>query len=272
MDAYQRMTVANRLRPSITTSFRNQKILNFAEWGSNISFGKVPNVETLIRVFKIEAAKQETHLISRMMGVRGRILKCDHTFKMAKIIKVNRDKPFAALFSVMNEFNEIVGFWLASTKKISELRSALEQINARYQDVADDQKIQVMYTDNCCSDRKILQEIFGMILVKLDVFHLMNRLKVKKKHRFFASFMKSIQEALMCSSQEDEEELKAILVARGNEENQKLTNRHKSSNKRRRTYVAKVCESFCYQEPYHLISFIARRLEGSSYKSLLNLS
>lgn len=240
MNTYQLFAVQQRLEPSIKEAFRNTKILDYPTWDSKLYGGMVPSEETLVSVFKTEAEKLERHLICRMMQLTGRILKCDHTFKMAKIIKVNGVKPYEALFCIMNENNEIIGFWLAPTTKISELESALLKVRERYKHLPEDEQIQVMYTDNCCKDRATLQAIFGAILVKLDIFHLINRLKVKKKHRFFKSFMGKIREAMFCDSDLDMKEFNEAFKSRGNDDKVSPSNRFLTNNKIRRRKVVGV--------------------------------
>jgi hypothetical protein len=84
------------------------------------------------------------------------------------------------MYSVMNEYGQIMGFYMMTTQSLAEISRELALINKRYGDGAGPQ---VFYTDNCCKDRGILERVFPSLRhgdmepkrVLLDIFHWMDR-------------------------------------------------------------------------------------------------
>ncbi len=240
VDTYNRMAVSVRKENKISHAFQNMLIADYPPWDSPLFGGGVPSEETLIKIFKTEMGDREPIMSSWMMQYTGRIIKCDHTHKSAKIVKVNGEKPCEALFSVMNEFNEIMGFYITGGKSMSELEEALKAMRKRYEHLPEVCQIKGCFTDKCCADRALLRAIFGSILVKLDMFHLLNRPRLKKSHRLFKSFMKKFREIFLCESTEDLDFVKDVLIARENPEDIEISNKYLTNNKYRRRYITDV--------------------------------
>lgn len=65
-------------------------------------------------------------------SLRGDILSGDHTFKVAKVPCSNYERVFEAMFSVMNEKGQIIGYWMTCSKSLREIRPELEKVNCNY--------------------------------------------------------------------------------------------------------------------------------------------
>ena len=63
-----------------------------------------------------------------MQSIPGTILKCDHTFKVAKVPNQRGTRLFEALLTVMNEKNQILGYWFTQTKSLEEVRLQFQQV------------------------------------------------------------------------------------------------------------------------------------------------
>ena len=61
--------------------------------------------------------------------------------------------------STMNEFGQIVGYWMTCTQSLCEIKSDMEAVARRYESTSQSGPT-AFYTDNCCKDRRILSEAF----------------------------------------------------------------------------------------------------------------
>ena len=93
----------------------------------------------------------------------------------------NHSRIFEALYSVMNEIGQVVGYWMTHGSSIEEVKPELRSIANRYED---GRGPEVFYTDRCCQERQSLTDCMPSLGVEdnedfqrvlLDVFHLMDR-------------------------------------------------------------------------------------------------
>ncbi len=59
----------------------------------------------------------------------GKIMKGDHTFRVAFTSTQYFDRVYEALFTVMNGKGEIMGYWLCQSKSLEELSEELKQVD-----------------------------------------------------------------------------------------------------------------------------------------------
>ena len=76
----------------------------------NLWRGRVPNRKFLAKVFMLHGSKDYDLRNVIMQNLTGSILKCDHTFKVAKVLTKKGTKIFEALLTVMNEKNMVLGY------------------------------------------------------------------------------------------------------------------------------------------------------------------
>eukprot|EP00158_Paraphelidium_tribonemae_P008313 Partr_v1_DN28548_c0_g1_i1_m73081 len=124
-----------------------------------------------------------------MQSIVGDMLKCDHTFKVAAVPMIRNRRIFEAMFTVMNEYNLILGHWMVTSKSLAELHGEFACLRDRYSSrLLSGPK--VFFTDNCCADRRYLLQSFPMLkAVSLDGFHLLDRYKISKHHPLYAAFL-----------------------------------------------------------------------------------
>lgn len=118
--------------------------------------GAVPSLPFLTRTYAIHGRKSQNFKHQHNMGITGDILSGDHTFKIAKVPCSNFERIFDAMFSVMNEFGQIVGYWMVCSKSLKEIMPELTAIKKRYSIGGP----LVWYSDQCCQDRGILSSVF----------------------------------------------------------------------------------------------------------------
>ena len=65
--------------------------------------------------------RRRPFLLTRLMMVTGEVLSGDMSFKVAKRILSNDGKFFECTYTLMNEHNEILGFWFCRSKSILQV-------------------------------------------------------------------------------------------------------------------------------------------------------
>lgn len=58
----------------------------------------------------------------------GKILRGDHTFAIAKVPTSKYERIYDALYCLMNEYGQIIGFWMTFSKNMEELRPHMEKV------------------------------------------------------------------------------------------------------------------------------------------------
>eukprot|EP00951_Prasinocladus_malaysianus_P016895 scaffold132287_cov33-Prasinocladus_malaysianus.AAC.3 len=95
--------------------------------------GSVPSPSYLLSITLAFHRFRRKPLVARMMMITGQILKGDMSFKLAKKIRADRTGQYTCVFSLMNEYGEILGYWFCRTKSILHLKSELEKVKKRYE-------------------------------------------------------------------------------------------------------------------------------------------
>ena len=127
---------------------------------------------------------QNTHFQNRkslmvrsMTSNGGRILSMDAEYKMSRRIFVHvgrrgRFRPFKAFSCIRNEYGDVI-WWkmLRRPESISEIEADLQLLKERLDRVQGENKVSIIYVDNCCNVRKKLEKLFPGVLIKLDPFH-----------------------------------------------------------------------------------------------------
>ncbi|KAL9536765.1 hypothetical protein MBANPS3_012383, partial [Mucor bainieri] len=103
-----------------------------------------------------------------MMLLDGNVLKGDHSFKFPKHMgKIEDNSVFSALYTMTNEYEEIVQQALVPSKSLSYLKHALEMMNAAYDDYGHDMPT-AFFTDNVSGDKAFLESIFSSLKEGLE--------------------------------------------------------------------------------------------------------
>ena len=162
---YYGFGIADRLTPTVAGAAwyaqpENGKIVAFSEFDDAERYmGKVVGVQFLIRHFLRHAFSRWNFCRRAMQHIGGKYLRGDHSFKLVKKMAVDGERPFVAVYCVMNEYSEIVGYWFVRTKSQHELRAALKAIERRYRQFGY-RRIELWFTDDVDAEFGSLTSIF----------------------------------------------------------------------------------------------------------------
>ena len=93
-----------------------------------------------------------------MQGIDGIMLKGDASHKVTKLVYVNTDeKVYHGLYTLMNEFGEVTGWWFIRTGKMEELEESIRKMRKRYE-MHNFARPLIVYSDRPEMDRSILWE------------------------------------------------------------------------------------------------------------------
>ncbi|KAG2211306.1 hypothetical protein INT45_003588, partial [Circinella minor] len=94
----------------------------------------------------------------------GKNLKGDHTFKIIKLMsKVNGVPVFTALYTALNEYEEIRLQFLVPTKSLSHLQYGFDKLREAYELYGHKQP-EIFFTDNVIGDQGFLKSVFPSLL------------------------------------------------------------------------------------------------------------
>lgn len=145
-----------------------------------------PNRKLIRQCFVHDYCTKEKLYNARMSSFTGGWLSSDHTFKVAGNVGLWQNghwiRQFDSLFSVMNEDGIVIAWQLTRGTGFARVKTLLMGIRNRLQNSG--VTLQGFSIDNCCAWRLLLQAVFGVIPIKLDLFHAVQRIasKIKKKH------------------------------------------------------------------------------------------
>ncbi|XP_066919297.1 uncharacterized protein [Clytia hemisphaerica] len=121
----------------------------------------------------------------KMNEIDCEFLSCDHTFKVATNIGfLDENKRWIKLvdsiFLFLNENGQVLGYKLCKGTAFEQVSDIFGNLAARCQN------IKYIYLDNCCMWKSKLAEYFPSAIVKLDLFHAVQRLTktISKRHPF----------------------------------------------------------------------------------------
>ena len=153
-----------------------------------------PNNDIIARCIIIHFQHYERAYLSEMASIKiQRCIRLDHTFKVASNIGYLRSDGkwvtlYKTLFIVLNEEGVVVAWQFTKSTSLEEVKPLLLDLKERI-DLPEHMSLTV-YVDNCCQVRRQIQEIFGnAVLVKLDIFHAVQRISraMSKQHTMFLS-------------------------------------------------------------------------------------
>lgn len=124
------------------------------------SFAYVPSwkiIKDLLCKYLNSIDKFETKV---MQGVDGVMFKGDASHKVTKLVYVNTDeKVYHGLYTLMNEFGEVTGWWFIRTGKMEELENSIKRIKKRYE-MNKFQRPEIVYSDRPEMDRSLWERIW----------------------------------------------------------------------------------------------------------------
>ena len=90
------------------------------------------------------------------MSLKGDILSGDHTFAIANVPHPDHQRIFEGLYSNLNEYNQVVGYYMTMSQSVGELKTELAELKTRYGPTIEDGPA-LFYTDSCCKERRVLK-------------------------------------------------------------------------------------------------------------------
>ena len=145
-----------------------------------------PNRKLIRQCFVHYYYTNENLYNARMSSFTGTWLSSDHTFKVAGNVGMWQNglwiRQYDSLFSVMNEEGIVLGWQLTRGTGFSRVKTLLTGIHKRIKNSG--VNLEGFSIDNCCAWRLLLQGVFGLLPIKLDSFHAVQRIasKIKKRH------------------------------------------------------------------------------------------
>ncbi|KAI9473378.1 hypothetical protein BDB00DRAFT_879759 [Zychaea mexicana] len=143
---------------NIVPSSSSSSVISFSEFADRTKYtGHVFSAQYL-RVFYTAFIRELRPFMDKQMEVLdGVYLKGDHTFKIIKLTsKLNRQPAFAALYTILNEYEEVRLQFLVPTKSLEHLRYAFDAMRNAYELYGYKQP-QVFLTDNVTGDQGFLK-------------------------------------------------------------------------------------------------------------------
>lgn len=135
-----------------------------------------PSANFLIYMY-LEHFQEMKHFYEHEMSqLAASTISCDHTFKVSKNIVAFREagskfvSQFQNLFIVLNDKKEVIEWRFTKTCAFEEIKDLLESLQRR-----PGVQLNCIYLDDCCKMRRLYQDVFVGVAVKLDVFHAVQR-------------------------------------------------------------------------------------------------
>ena len=127
------------------------------------SFAYVPSwkiIKDLACKYLMSLDRFETKV---MQGIDGIMFKGDASHKVTKLVYVNVDeKVYHGLYTLMNEFGEVMGWWFIRTGKMEELENSIRMLRKRYE-MNNFERPQIIYSDRPEMDRSLWEKIWPSI-------------------------------------------------------------------------------------------------------------
>jgi len=150
-----------------------------------------PCDDNLINIFLANFQTKQAYYeaVTKKHAMHGKIITCDHTFKVSKYIGASRGgdnkflQQFHNLFIVLNDKCEIISWQLTATV-FNKIKSLPEQSR--------EMQISKVIVDNYCKVRAQYQLVFAGIQVKQDLFNAVQRItkSIPKGTEFSKKFSK----------------------------------------------------------------------------------
>ncbi|GAQ92967.1 hypothetical protein KFL_012280010 [Klebsormidium nitens] len=192
---------------------------DFGEYGDRAGYrGWIPSTSWLAGVILASLTGRLAFLERHLAAVDGVFWRGDHTFQAASRIRsADGRKDYAAIYSVMNEWSQIVGQWAVGDTSFDEYAVGLRDVLKRY----DDHGFQLpkfMWVDN---SRTVAAQLYGAIpslsWVLEDATHVMRRVfeTIPDAHSLKADFCRDYSGAMFKIHQPDKWALREFLLEGG---------------------------------------------------------
>jgi hypothetical protein len=134
----------------------------FHDYSSKEYGQTIPSISYLISRVMLLMESEADYWNKKMQFVDGKHLSGDHSFKLTKcVLSGRKSKPFTAMYTLMNEFGQVVAWWFTTGTGMNELEAAFQKLKQRYQLFGFDGPFSFT-TDRCCHERTFLGRTLGL--------------------------------------------------------------------------------------------------------------
>jgi ribonuclease D len=116
---------------------------------------ELPSLSYLLAVAIADIESRIPFYTRKLQMQGGQHLSADHSHKYAKVVLTKGVRAYDGIYTVMNEFGKILGFYFVNGTSMREIEKALRGINQRYKHHGF-KKISLFTTDNCCNERDFM--------------------------------------------------------------------------------------------------------------------
>ncbi|GAQ87318.1 acetamidase/formamidase [Klebsormidium nitens] len=192
---------------------------DFGEYGDKEGYrGWIPSTSWIAGVILADLTSRLAFLERHLAAVDGVFWRGDHTFQAASRIRsADGRKDYAAIYSVMNEWSQIVGQWAVGDTSFDDYATGLRDVLKRY----DDRGFQLpkfMWVDN---SRTVAAQLYNAIpslsRVLEDATHVMRRVfeAIPDAHSLKPDFCRDYSSAMFKIHQPDKWALRKFLLDGG---------------------------------------------------------
>jgi hypothetical protein len=153
----------------------------FPSWEEYVDlYCPLPSDSFLTDIFLYHYKKHENDYDEYSKRLHATALSCDHTFKVSVNIGVKHSSEpgwvtqFDSLFMVLNQKGQVLGFKFVKSRAFADIQELLVQIRENLNE--NGCTIDMLLLDNCCQWAQKMKGIFPKSLVRLDLFHAVQRI------------------------------------------------------------------------------------------------
>jgi len=132
----------------------------FPEFDSDEYQHDVPSVSYFISRLILRMESSDEYKTRRMQMIDGLHVSGDHSFKVVRCMWT-RGRPFTAVYCLLNEYSQVVGWWMTTGTSMSELEEPLRKLRQRY-NVHGYDGPESANTDRCCQERAMWNNFLGL--------------------------------------------------------------------------------------------------------------
>lgn len=130
-------------------------------------------------------------------SIGGTYLRSDATFKIAKLVLVDNRKVSLCMYTVMNEYSQVVTWGFANGESHEELEELLKKLKVRLSLLEND--VRIWYSDICCKSASLINRLFENCKVKGDISHYSQRIfrSADTEHELYSIFVRELSNILL---------------------------------------------------------------------------
>ena len=160
-----------------------------------------PSNNLLYHCFIQDFAENKDYYFAEMSSISiENYISLDHTFKVASNLGYLRPdgnwvSQYGSVLFVLNSIGQVIAWQFTKSTATAEVRTLLDSLSQRMSSSHND--ISMIMTDNCCTVRHKLAEIFGSgIAVHLDLFHAVQRIVrcMPKRHPMYLQCLQDVKQ------------------------------------------------------------------------------